>query len=622
LLPIEKKRFVYQDIDVSVVKSEPLGIFSKLDFPIFPTMDLADVTFNQLISTAKTQFVVPIWQRVYSWETKQWTDLWDDLTNLYSLGTTGKVEHFLGPIVVKTVEEKVGEISRHIIIDGQQRLTTLLVMCALLRDRAIEAHDKVLAQEIEDSFLFNKYVSKTEYKMKLVPTTGDSEAFKSLLENHEIEDPHRGNQLSVAWEFFRDLLRQGEGKYETAKLLDCVRRLRIVTINLAAKDDPNRIFETLNSRGKELDQSDLVRNYFMMTIREEGKSLELYSTLWLPMQQSLGSSTRERLENLEEFLRHYIVMTVGDFVKEDQVYEVFQKRLRFKNEKERVEELKALRKYAGYYGRLLYPEREPNVKIRKGIERLNKLSVGVAYPFLLKVYRLYEESDPKISAGDFCGILTTIESFIVRRLFHKLPTHSLNRVFASLCTLDDKGLSAALSERLSAKESWEAQYWPSNEDFAKDIETFDLYAKSGTCRFVLASLEESIAHPEPVKLDGLTIEHIMPETPSEAWKRYLGHGWDAIHSGRVHTLSNLTLMAGPPNSMLQNSSFERKCEKWYTKSNVSLTKEVARKWKRWKEPEMKERALLLTGRAMKLWPYPTADLSQLELLRTHPTERV
>jgi len=485
----------------------------------------------------------------------------------------------------------------------------LLLLCALLRDRAIEAHDKVLAQEIEDSFLFNKYVSKPEYKQKLVPTTGDLEAFKSLLENHEIEDPHRGNQLSVAWEFYRDLLKQGEGKYETAKLLDCVRRLRIVTINLAAKDDPNRIFETLNSRGKELDQSDLVRNYFMMTVREEGKALELYSSLWLPMQQSLGSSTRERLENLEEFLRHYIVMTVEDFVKEDQVYEVFQKRLRFKNEKERVEELKALRKFAGYYGRLLYPEREPNVKIRRGIGRLNKLSVGVAYPFLLKVYSLFEASDPKISAGDFCGILTTIESFIVRRLFHKLPTHSLNRVFASLCTVDNKGLASALSERLSSKESWEAQYWPNNEDFRKDIETFDLYSKSGTCKFILASLEEHIAHPEPVKLDNLTIEHIMPETPNDAWKRYLGQGWEEIHSEHVHTLPNLTLVAGPPNSMLQNSLFEKKGEKWYTKSNVSLTKEVARKWKHWKEREMRERAALLTERAMKLWPYPALDLS-------------
>jgi hypothetical protein len=342
----------------------------------------------------------------------------------------------------------------------------------------------------------------------------------------------------------------------------------------------------------------------MMTVRDEGRTLELYSSLWLPMQQSLGSSTKERLKNLEEFLRHYVVMTLEDFVKEDQVYEEFQKRLRFKNEDERISELRALKKYSGYYGRLLYPEREPNSRIRKGIDRLNKLSVGVAYPFLLKAYTWYERSDPTISGSEFCEILTTIESFVVRRLFHKLPTHSLNRVFASLCTLDSKDLSHSLSKRLASKQSWQAQYWPKDEDFRQDIETFDLYAKPGTCKFILGSLEESIGHPEPVKLNHLTIEHIMPEKLSEAWRGYLGLHAEEIHSSRVHTLPNLTLVAGPPNSGLQNLLFEKKRTKWYTKSNVSLTKEVARKWKSWKESQMKERASLLTERAMALWPYP------------------
>ena len=115
-------------------------------------MDLADVTFNQLISTAKTQFVLTIWQRVYSWEIKQWSDIWDDLTNLYSIGASGKIEHFLGPIVVKTVEEKVGEISRHIIIDGQQRLTTLLVLCALLRDRQSKGRTRCLLRRLKTHF--------------------------------------------------------------------------------------------------------------------------------------------------------------------------------------------------------------------------------------------------------------------------------------------------------------------------------------------------------------------------------------------------------------------------------------------------------------------------------------
>jgi len=567
-------------------------------------MDVTEASFNDIISKARTQFIIPIWQRLYSWGEKEWKDLWEDLAHLYEkLQLSEPTEHFLGAIVVKTVEEKIGAMTRRIIIDGQQRLTTLLLICSLIRDKARAEGNKDLADEIEDSFLFNKHAKKVEDKPKLRPTESDRKLFDLILKGEFSEEFNGGSQLYFAYNFFNDMLENNKDKYDLEKLLDCIRKLKIVTIRLEERDNPNRIFETLNFRGKELTQSDLVRNYFMMAIKDDSKAYQIYKDIWLPMQHSLGTGTLERIQNLEIFLRHYIVMNKHAIIKKNQIYAEIRERLKYLSQNQVVSELKTIRKYSRYYERLLYPSKEDDPDISKGIKRLNKLKVGVHYPFLLRLYHGFNSG--KISKDDFCDILKTIESYIIRRFFQRLPTNSLNRLFASVCELPEKNIAESLKNELVSKEQWRAQYWPTDEEFKKSFCNVPVYDISyEKCRFVLESLEENFGHPEEVKLEKLTIEHIMPETINEYWKEYLGDNWENIYNRYLHTIGNLTLIAGPPNSTIQNKLFPEKKKEWYMNSNVGLTKEVAKRWNEWTETQIQQRAAILAERALKIWPRP------------------
>jgi uncharacterized protein with ParB-like and HNH nuclease domain len=566
-------------------------------------MDVAEASFNEIISQARTQFVIPIWQRLYSWETKEWNDLWEDLTNLYKkLRKEELAEHFLGSIVVKTVEEKVGEITKRVLIDGQQRLTTLLLICALIRNKARIEGNESLANEIEDSLLFNKYAKRAEDRPKLRPTEADRKLFDAIITGEDVEEHDTGSQLYAAYKFFAGVL--ANNKYDLEGLLNGIRKLKIVTIRLDERDNPNRIFETLNYRGKELSQSDLIRNYFMMAIKDLVKADQVYNDVWLPMQQNLGLDTLERMENLESFLRHYIIMIKQRVIREDKIYAEMRDRLKDSNEDEVISELKTIKKYSQYYERLLYPIREEDTYIRKGIQRLNRLKIGVHYPFLLKIYHM--SNSGKLDKNDFCIILKTIESYFVRRFFSRLPTNSLNRLFASLCALPETNLINSLENELASKASWSAQYWPKDDEFKEKFKTIPIYDISPErCFLVLETLEESFRHPEEIMFENLTIEHIMPETLNDEWKSYLGANWKDVHNNYLHTIGNLTLIAGPPNSAIQNKLYPQKKEEWYKNSKVGLTIELSQLWNQWTENEIRERAEVLAERALRIWPRPT-----------------
>jgi uncharacterized protein with ParB-like and HNH nuclease domain len=569
-----------------------------------PLKDVTETTFNAIISPSRIQFVIPIWQRTYSWEPEQWKDLWEDLMDLNEkLLKDESAQHFMGPIVLKTVEEKVGEITRRVIIDGQQRLTTLLLLCALIRDKAKAEGKNDLAREIEDHLLFNEYAKKTEDKPKLRSTEADRKFFDLILNGASLPRYDYSSQLLAGYTYFEDAFESNKDKFDLEGLLDCIRALKIVTIRLEEDDNPNRIFETLNFRGKELAQSDLVRNYFMMAIKDEAKADQVYTDEWYPMQQALGFNTLERIENLEDFLRHYLVMIKNAIVKEDEVYSEMRERLKYANEDRVISELKVIRKYSRYYERLLYPAREENSEIRKGIARLNKLKIGVHYPFLLKI--LHGFNSGRICEDDFCGVLATIESYIVRRVFQRLPPNSLNRLFADLCKLPEANIVDSLQKELVGKQSWTAQYWPDDDEFKEQLLTVPIYSiSSGRCRFILERLEEWFKHPEEVELSNLWIEHVMPETLDTKWQNYLGENWKNIHENYCDIIGNLTLIASSPNESIKNKTFSEKKKEWYSHSNVSLTKEINKKWNEWTEKEITKRANLLAERALQIWSRP------------------
>ena len=442
---------------------------------------------------------------------------------------------------------------------------------------------------------------KIEDKPKLTLTEADRKVFDLIMTGQPLSGTEANSQLHLAYEFFKTAFEFEHNKFTAEGLLDCIRTLKMVTIRLEESDNPNRIFETLNFRGKELAQSDLVRNFFMMSIVTPAKTNEVYAQIWFPMQQALGLNTLERIENLETFLRHYVVMKGQMVIKENRIYPEIRGPLKNANQDQIILELKEISEYSKFYEKLLFPSRELNLNIRRGIERINRLKVGVQYPFLIKVYKGF--STGTISEEDFCHILRTLESYIIRRTFSRLPTHSLNRLFADLCSLNYAGISKKLESTLTSKKEWAAQYWPSDTDFKQQFGTLPIYKiSSDKCRFILETLEEDFNHPEPVKLDGLWIEHIMPETFDASWQNYLGKEWKRIQETYLHTMGNLTLIAASPNESIQNKLFLEKKKEWYSVTNISLTKEINTKWSEWKENDIRQRAAILADRAVKIWP--------------------
>jgi len=516
--------------------------------------------------------------------------------------TNGEIaQHFMGPIVLKTQEQKVGGITRLVLIDGQQRLTTLLILCALIRDKAKAPPSNTnLVTEIERVFLFNGHAKKAEDKPKLCPTEADAKVFDLIMNGQPLSE-NDSSQLRAAYSFFELAFKNDNTKFDLDGLLDCIRGLRMVTIRLEESDNPNRIFETLNFRGKELAQSDLVRNFFMMSIREQSSADDLYQQVWFPMQQSLGQNTPERTRNLETFFRHYVVMRDQEVVKQNKIYSKIRGPLKNSTATQVTSELRSISKYSKFYEKLLYPNRESNLKIRNGIDRLNRLKIGVQYPFLIKVYKNFAAGT--ITEETFCSVLKTIESYIVRRFFSKIPTHSLNRLFAELCKLPDENIDVALVRNLAKRENWAAQYWPKDTEFREQFHTAPVYRLSlDKCHFILETLEDDYKHPEPVMLEDLWIEHVMPETLDTNWQTYLGEEWENIHENYVHTIGNLTLIAASPNASIQNESFADKKKDWYSQSNISLTREINQKWTEWKKNEIWKRADILANKAIRIWP--------------------
>lgn len=565
------------------------------------------VFFKDIMSGLKMQYRVPIWQRLYAWGEKDWNDLWYDLMKVYNAQDgSNSLRHYLGAIVFKVTDERAGGMTRRIIIDGQQRVTTLVLSLIAIRDRVNRVDDgenSSLAKTIDDNYIFNSDARSPDDKFRLVLTRSDNEDFRTIA-NGNTPDNAEASNIFKAYSFFSDQIESVEHSLDLEKLLDVISGLEFTSVSLEQSDDPNKIFETLNYRGKDLTQSDLVRNLFMMSIRDANKAHEAYENFWFPMENELGTNNKERSEHLEEFFTDYVNMVRKATVKYEDIYSEVKKTLENKSDTEVETELKAIKEYADLYQLILYPERESNEALQKSLQSLDRIHMTVHYPFLLKSFKAYKNE--KLTPDGLISIVRTIESYAVRRYFLKEPTNSLNKLFSSLCDLDDNTLLSSFTDALASRDSNDNLYWPSNEKFEEAFLVYPIYNKKPwLSKLVLDDLEKSFSHPEPIQLEDLTIEHIMPETLDDTWKDYLGQDWKDIFEKFDHTIGNLTLIGSIPNSTIQQELLEKKEEDWYQYSNVELTKEINGKWDEWKREQIIERGKLLAERAKQIWKRPS-----------------
>jgi uncharacterized protein with ParB-like and HNH nuclease domain len=551
------------------------------------------------------QNLVPLFQRPYTWSEKQWRTLWEDVMVFYaSDGIGDKATHFMGAVVTMPARSVPVGVSKFLIIDGQQRMTTIsLLMCAI-RDN-LEGDSQGPRSRIQQFYLTNFGSEGWEY-FKLLPTQGDRDAYASLI--HEPVATVPESQFRKSYDFFRRRLRDtaedGE-KIDPKRILEIVeKRLMVVMINLSETDDPYLIFESLNFKGSPLEQADLVRNYFLMRFPVSDQQ-GVYDGLWLPMQNRLGPG-------LTEFMRHFLG-TEGEEVRKGDVYSAI-KRLITDSDSASVRLLMMrMERLSVLYGRLTGVTTEPNPDLALYLDHFRRLDFGSAYPLLLAFYEDYSEG--QFALEEFVASMAILHSFILRRMVVGVPSNSLSGLFILLCKTKPvtETPSAWLSGLLGREDK--NRRWPSDAEFAESWVRSAVYESRRTCQVILECLEQSYGHHEIVGFAESSIEHVMPQTLTPEWYEMLGADAREIHAGWLHTIGNLTLTGYNPE--LGNRSYGEK-RTTFALSHFELNRYFGG-YECWGQIEIEKRARELFSIALRLWPRP--DIAPISANSSEPKNR-
>ncbi len=572
-------------------------------------MEPADVTFSKITSVASSQYFVPKWQRPYSWDKQEWGDLWKDIMNLDELTANGKQHsHFIGTMVLKNTVNKVGKDLEYAIVDGQQRFCTLLVLCSAIRDIAKENDDQSLADRINNGFLFFPS-EEGGMKPRLVMQDEDNVEFKNLISKYN-GDLSSNLKISRAYRYFYKKL---EDKHERLKrIFSLIGGLKLITISLNDTDDQNRIFETLNSRGKDLKQTDLIRNFFIMRLPSVKDQEEMYLNFWRPLEKLIEKKKNAVFDyDTDSFFEDYVTLIRQTSVKQDLVYSVIKEHYGMKeSSEEMMDEVKEIYFYATVYEKMLDPEKEEDEQIRLKLHNLNNSGVFTYYPLLLKLLYSYHIKNT-IKKDDLLNSLNSLESFIFRRIYCGIATNSLNKYFPTLINLEPPDIGMKLTEKL--KGGKQSLIWPDLQTFVKGVSEFEVYHRNkDVAKFTLELLERNHKMYEPLDFSKLEIEHIMPETLNENWASQLGSDANQIHDRYVDTLANLTLITRGKNASISQDTFEIKKEKWYRFSGVKLTNDVVKNFEKWGKNDIEKRSAFLIQTLTRIWPHPNDTKSKRE----------
>lgn len=536
------------------------------------------------------QLLVPLFQRPYEWKRENWQTFWDDLMDRYERGGSDSTSHFTGAIVTAPARSVPVGVSKHLVIDGQQRLTTVAVLVCAIRsmvDRNSPRSRKLTR------LLINEDDEGLDY-YKILPTQLDREAFFSLLK----EVPEIGSRISEAYAFFVQKVagKDSEGiPIDVDKLIDTLHtQITVVSIHLAETDDPYLIFESLNAKGAPLTQADLIRNYLLLRLHAQSQQ-EAYEQFWVPMQSLLPS------EHLTEFMRQYL-MTSGEEVARSEVYGVLKRRFSDLADKEILAQLMDMHSFAGLYSVLVGIQDDPDVEISIALARLRRLEMSVANPLLLRL--LAARKVGVVDAAQIRSALSILESYVVRRMVCRVPTNQLKRIFLGLTKdLPKEDPTNYIVTSLATGSA--GRRWPKDDEFLENWMAFRAYSGPlDRCRLLLETLENDLGHKEVVSFDAATIEHIMPQSLSDAWRTELGEeAADDVHEKWLDTIGNLTLTAY--NSELSNAEFAKK-KMLLKESHFEMNREISNQ-EVWNEDAIKHRALSLFNQAKVIWSRPTGE---------------
>ncbi len=545
----------------------------------------ADATtlLNFIKDNQRNQLVIPIYQRLYSWEKEQCKQLWDDIIKI---GGDDKMDgHFIGSILY-VLDGIAHSNNTLLIIDGQQRLTTITLLLTALRNHL---SDEVKRKEIEDHYLINSY-KDGDKKFRLILSESDKDTLLSLIDKDRRKPSELLSKIVGNFKLFEEWVSKNTNQLET--IFKGLEKLMMVEIALEkGKDDPQLIFESMNSKGMELTQTDLIRNYIVMETEIE-KQEGFYNKYWRAMEEDF----KQNKKWFDRFVRHYLTIKTREIPNINKVYVV----LKDYRQKERIgieDLLKDLQKYCGYFCRIVF-KKEADKDLNKALGFLVDLEMDVIYPLLLELYSDY--SDGVLSKDDFRRSIALIESYICRRAVCGISTNGLNKLFASFTKHIQKNeYFKSLKEHfLSLKNN---QRFPDDDEFKDCFITIDFY-KFKKKEYFFERLE-NFDRKERVYTHEYTTEHIMPQTLEEEWERDLGENFQEIHNKYLHTIGNLTLTGY--NNEYSNKSFQEKqgMEGGFKDSPLRLNQSL-RDLESFGEEEIKKRANDLADLALKIWTYP------------------
>ena len=566
-------------------------------------LQAGETTLNKLLNTSR-QFIVPIFQRNYSWQKSQYEQLWFDI--LRASKFKEKQNHFIGSIVYIDMGTPAGRPQQLLLIDGQQRLTTISILLCAIKDyvQKFNLETKLInLAKIKNQFLYNSdEIDEDRYKLLL--NVQDKETYIKLIDNTIFTVNKPATNIIKCYEFFyeriEDFIKQ-HGQID--EIYAGIFKLSLVSISLDKDiDNPQMIFESMNSTGKDLSQTDLLRNYLLMDLTPE-KQTRLYKTYWKPMEELFGEDIyKNDVNKFDYFIRDFLTLKsdTGYICKINNVYENF-KRYYLDNNCEKFAVLKDLFTYAKYYACIdLLQEKDDELKLYW--QEFKKLDSHVVYPFLLKLYDDY--SRQILIKEDFKKILQVVISYLWRRAICEIPTNSLSKTFATLYQAVDKDdYVNSVIKAFVFKSSYKR--FPSDYEVREKLQTKDIY-HFRLRKYLLEALE-NYYHKEPIDLNtaNYTIEHIMPQNIEHnlSWQQMLGEDWQEVHSLYLHTLGNLTITGY--NAEMSNKSFVEKVngESGFKHSHLKLNESIAQ-CDVWNKKAIQRRTNILTDIILKIWKYP------------------
>lgn len=564
-------------------------------------MKANETNLNKFLAQNDTQFVIPVYQRNYDWTQSHCKQLIDDILKT---GDDDKINsHFIGSIVfIRDDIYLSSEPEELTIIDGQQRITTITLIYIVIFKLAKKNQDEKLERRINETYLINSY--SEEEKLKLRPTENNDKALKFLINDNNDESFGEFSRLIENYEYLKT--RINEENLDV--LLKGLNKLIFVEISLErGRDDPQRIFESLNSTGLELSQADLIRNYILMGLKSKHQK-KIYDNYWQHIEQ-LCTVDNSNVNRVSEFIRDYLTIENREIPNKNKVYHEFKKEYPNVEYEKLIPILNKIKRLAVHYNKLINYSKVTSPEIKKQLYYINKMGINVSYPFLLEVYDDYDTQ--KISKDTFINVLELVQSFVWRRFILGLPTNALNKIFMRLYEdIDQSDYLASLQRSLIKRKG--------NQRFPKDVEILealrdkDFYNILSRNRSYFLERLENWNNKEIVQIEdnpNITVEHIFPQKPDPRWKEKLGEEeYNEIFDKYLNTIVNLTLSGN--NGNLGNKTFIEKRdmpERGYRYSRFFLNRYLA-ELDKWGVAELKQRFKIIHERFFMIWEYPDVNI--------------